>query len=418
MVRQAKGHSINGDSNLVHRILQCAGKPLTSTQIAAQLGQPVEAVKYVLHRHADERPRLCPLKSLVTKAELSALYLEQGLTAAQIGHRYHRNGSTILRLLHQWHIQKPAPLKPVISTAHASPHVPFKQEAQLARYLHRHYPELELRRRDTAALDGAVIDLYLPQLKLGIELSPVITHNATRNFLGGQAKSPMYHQVKALKAYRRGINLITCFKNEPDYDRLEDLIKTAKHANHRVFARKCQVKRLERGTARQFLNRYHDDGYRIATIHYGLYENGELLEVASFGKPVRYRDGEVELYRLATKRGMTVVGGFSKLLTAAARQHADWHVLLTYANLDVSNGAAYARYDPHPEVTVPAYEWRDVHNDQVVVRRGQSQKAKLARKYPQWAQLSETAIMTRLGYVKLYRCGNLKFRIALANLKR
>ena len=285
------------------------------------------------------------------------------------------------------------------------------EEKHLAKHLSSKY-KLPLTIHDRSVLNGHEIDILIPDLKLGFELSPTITHNSDSNRIS--PKPATYHQQKALLAKKKNINLITIFTNTVNMSRIDDFITTAMNTSKKQYARNTTCKLITKTDARTFMNAYHDAGYRNATVHYGLFDKtGKLIEVASFGKPQNTIENDVELYRLATISNTTVVGGFSKLLTHYHRDNPKSQTLLTYADLDTSNGNTYAQFAKTETVTVPSYEWRHIKDDVQPISRYQSQKRILAKKYPQWSDLSESEIMHKLGYAKIYHCGNLKYTINL-----
>lgn len=65
------------------------------------------------------------------------------------------------------------------------------------------------------------IDIYLPQLKLGIEVNGIFTHNSTANLAEkvrgkeGKSKSRSYHRDKQLQALKEGITLIHIWEHKP-----------------------------------------------------------------------------------------------------------------------------------------------------------------------------------------------------------
>jgi len=115
----------------------------------------------------------------------------------------------------------------------------------------------------------------------------------------------------------------------PDYQRkwnvLQSYIKTATgNIENRFYARDCEIKELNSGELRPFLDENSFYGYRSANINLGLYlkkdkngiKKGTLLMIYTFGHPF-FGKGlyDVEVIRVATKLNCQVIGGASKLLS-------------------------------------------------------------------------------------------------------
>ncbi|PWJ58929.1 hypothetical protein CLV98_103300 [Dyadobacter jejuensis] len=141
--------------------------------------------------------------------------------------------------------------------------------------------------------------------------------------------------------------------------------------------RLTQVRRVDKATSKQFLNNHHLQGATMSKYQFGLYlpkqyfrvlnpslqmvtgDSEELLvSVATFshvrvfkkkGRPYR----SFELIRFANLIDHTVVGGLSKLIKAFSLEvHAD--DLMTYADLDWSDGSGYERLGFAPISCSPA----------------------------------------------------------------
>ena len=99
--------------------------------------------------------------------------------------------------------------------------------------------------------------------------------------------------------------------------------------SRRIFARKCDARRIDSATLEAFLQRNHLWSATKARYRYGLYDRDEkvLVAVASFSPRWKLRrDGQTrashELIRYCSRRGESVVGGISKLLAAFSRDAA------------------------------------------------------------------------------------------------
>lgn len=114
-----------------------------------------------------------------------------------------------------------------------------------------------------------------------------------------------------------------------------------------VFARNCEIKRIDRPTAERFLRQNHSYGSSSCRHCYGLSEkeNGGLIAVATFSNARRWvKDGasvrSYEWVRYASPDGTRVVGGMGKLLKRFIRDIAPDDIM-SYADLEWSDGAVY-----------------------------------------------------------------------------
>lgn len=105
---------------------------------------------------------------------------------------------------------------------------------------------------------------------------------------------------------------------------LESIIKHAVgKTERRIFARKCKLVEIDNRTAKPFLEENSIFGHRNATVTYGLYFQGELVMVYSFGHNFYGRKKHIEVIRVCTKKNTVVIGGSSKCLKHYAEAHSD-----------------------------------------------------------------------------------------------
>ncbi len=100
----------------------------------------------------------------------------------------------------------------------------------------------------------------------------------------------------------------------------------------KVFARKCELGKIERFTAKLFFEKYHTMGYARAKYHYALFYEGDIVAAAAFSREKNFKYGKsAEMVRFCNAGGFVVVGGLSKLVKYYLRTHhpAD---MVTYAD--------------------------------------------------------------------------------------
>lgn len=113
----------------------------------------------------------------------------------------------------------------------------------------------------------------------------------------------------------------------------------------RIHGRSCEIKRIDRITAENFLNTYHTGGYVDTYFKYGVFYKQELLAAALFAKCRRFHTHDLtfkssELTRFACKTGVRIAGGLDKLLQHFCQQYQVSH-LMTYADKEWTDGKSY-----------------------------------------------------------------------------
>ena len=125
-----------------------------------------------------------------------------------------------------------------------------------------------------------------------------------------------------------------------------------------IFARNCEVRKIDKETAAEFLDKNHSYGDATCRYRYGLYlkrytgkrgvgsvEPGTLVAVATFSNARKWQKGDkvirsYEWTRYASLPGMRISGGMGKVLKAFIKdvQPDD---IMSYADLEWSEGKVY-----------------------------------------------------------------------------
>ena len=260
------------------------------------------------------------------------------------------------------------------------------------------------------------IDILVRGLNFGVEYNGSPFH-ASLGAAYDNNKPRKYHQNKFLQAKEQGIHLISIFDVDwnTNQDKIKMYLKSLVIPNKKVFARKCELKKIDKNTANAFTDKYHLQGHaRLSSISYGLYYDNELLSVMSFGVVRLHKKeaGRYELHRYCVKDGYTVVGGANKLLTAFEREYEPKY-LLSYSDNDYFSGGIYDKLGfSNDGQTNPRYYW---YNNGVEIKREKCQLKYLKLDYPELYKESEGEknredyIMVKLGACKVYRSGNTRW---------
>lgn len=258
-----------------------------------------------------------------------------------------------------------------------------------------------------------IIENYGYDLKVGdtlVEIDPYFTHNSTVGpYFGEKRRKPKasdYHLSKSIFAKENGYNCIHVFDWD-DWNKVISLLQP----KSTVYARNCEVKKIDRKIADEFLGSYHLQGSTKSLQHaYGLYYKDELIEVMTFGKPRYNKNYEYELLRLCTKIGYSIVGGASKILKFFEKQIKPSSII-SYCDLSKFNGDVYEKLGFKLESqTQPVKHWynpktRRHITDNLLRQRGfdQLHNANFGK------GTSNEELMIEHGYVEIYDCGQLVF---------
>lgn len=193
-------------------------------------------------------------------------------------------------------------------------------------------------------------DIALPEQKVVIEINPTYTHNAIGNHWTDKGLPNDYHRNKTNAAKEIGFHCINVFDWD-DWNKVIDIVIP----RQTVYARKCQIYKLQPKVADEFLNNYHLQGtVKGQVLCLGLVKDNELLQVMTFGKPRYNNKYYSELLRLCTKPGISLVGGASKLFKFAT-ESLGLDEIISYCDLSKFTGDVYEKirmkhlYDTDPQ---------------------------------------------------------------------
>ncbi len=155
----------------------------------------------------------------------------------------------------------------------------------------------------------------------------------------------------ALKTDRDDIRTVTVaedlWKSRPDLFRQRLLSHTGHFRS--IFARNCEVRRIDRNAANTFLDVNHNYGAAACRYCFGLFEKNASAPaaVATFSNARRWikDDREIRSYewvRYASSNGIRIAGGMGKILARFVEEiHPD--DIMSYADLEWSDGDVYRR---------------------------------------------------------------------------
>lgn len=184
------------------------------------------------------------------------------------------------------------------------------------------------------------IDIFVPEMNLGIEFNGLFWHNDLRI-------DKKYHINKTLAARQQGIRLIHIFEDEWDYSR--EIVKSRLRnilgkIKLKIHARKCEIKEIQYSDERPFLEDNHIQGYAKSSIKLGLFHNNMLVSVMTFAK-LNLAKGHRgnsgwELLRFSSLRDTIVVGAASRLFSYFLKTYSPREII-SYSDNRWNTGNTY-----------------------------------------------------------------------------
>ena len=218
-----------------------------------------------------------------------------------------------------------------------------KQEKEIAEFLTSiGVKNIELNNR--TVLNGFEIDLFLPDLNIGIEHQGLYSHAYKPYEVEfARQKGKKYHRSKFILANEKGVQLIQIFGDQWQFqkDIVKSVISSKVGVTKKIYARNCSIGVVPNGIKNSFLDKNHLQGADRSSIRYGLYHENNLVALMTFNKTRYSKEFDWELCRYCSLLGVTVVGGFSKLLKYFRRNHTG--SIISYSDCMWSNGEAYQK---------------------------------------------------------------------------
>ncbi len=180
------------------------------------------------------------------------------------------------------------------------------------------------------------VDIFLPELSLAFEYNDVYWHSSDN-------VHDDYHKIKTELCEQAGVRLVHIFEDDWNYKQeiMKSILQNMIHPqnNHKIFARKCRIEKIDLSETNDFLEQNHIQGsVLIQTVCYGLYCDDDLVSLMSFKK----NKSRFELQRYGIKLGHTIIGGAEKLWSYFLKNHNPEFVI-TYADISLFTGRVYQK---------------------------------------------------------------------------
>lgn len=258
---------------------------------------------------------------------------------------------------------------------------------------------------DRSLIKPFELDVYIPAKKLAFEYDGLYYHQYG-------AKDKRYHLTKTEMCASHGVQLIHVF--ESDWKLKPGIVKSRiknllGRFDHVVYARKCEIKAVSSKDSAAFQNANHIQGAVGAAVHLGLYHDGELVSLMTFGKCRFSKHYDWELLRFCSKLGYHIPGGASRLLKRFEREYSP-KSLVSYADRRWSAGKLYEALGFRLDHASGPNYWYFKNGSCLLESRVKYQKHKLEKLLEKFDPAKpETLNMAENGYGVIYDCGNLVY---------
>ena len=259
-------------------------------------------------------------------------------------------------------------------------------------------------------IKGGELDIFVPERNLAFEFNGTYWHSELH-------KDRMYHYHKTSQCKKIGIDLFHIW--EDDWNIKSDIIKSmilnkiGKTPN-KIHARKCKLEEInDNKLVRDFLDENHLQGFIGSSIKIGLFYNGDLVSLMTFGSLRKSlgqisQHGKYEMIRFCNKKMTNVVGGASKIIKYFIKKYNPIEII-SYSDSSRSNGNLYEKLGfEFEKETSPNYYWVV---DNVRKHRFNFRKDKLVRQGFD-PDKTEIEIMRDQGYYRIWDCGSKKWKMS------
>ncbi len=264
---------------------------------------------------------------------------------------------------------------------------------------------------DTNGKKFLELDIYIPEIKLGIEYNGLIWHC-------DKYKKKDFHFNKTKIANGLGIRVLHIFGDEWQnrQDQVKNYLMSVMNKNSiNIGARKTELRVVCKEDAELFLEQNHIQGSARMEIAFGLYYNNELVAVMTGDQHHRQGQGNIfVLNRLAFKSNISVQGGSSKLLKAliAYAKENGYSKLISWSDNRWSEGRVYEKMGFVLEEEMgPDYSY--VKKESRISKQS-CQKKNLIKKGAKGTMANtEQELALSLGLHRIYDCGKKRWVMGL-----
>lgn len=259
-------------------------------------------------------------------------------------------------------------------------------------------------RRSHKILNGDELDIYVPDFRLAIEYDGIRWHSEQFN------KNKNYHLEKTLKCRDAGITLIHVFEDEwiknknLVLEKIGHFLGTIKKSV--IGGRKCVVREVKYQEAKDFLNRFHLQGFAKSSVYYGAFCQDTLLGVMTFTK---FGD-DWELNRFSTNTNYSCPGVASKIFKQFIKDYNPDSIKSFLDRrwcFDEKNNLYTKLGFKQDAILPPDYRYTNGHGERL--HKFGFRKQILHKKYGLPLDMTENEMTVKLGYYKIWDCGLIRY---------
>ena len=263
---------------------------------------------------------------------------------------------------------------------------------------------------DRKVLNGKELDIYIPSLNFAIEYNGNFWHS---DDIVGKNK----HLYKTELCKEKGVKLLQIFEdeyfNKRDiiYKKIEHIISLNKTLA-KIPGRKCIVSEINKHQAKEFLDKYHIQGYVGSKVYLGAFYNEKLVAVMTFKEDSK-SNCTWELTRFASDYNYICQGVGGKLFKyfvdrykpEKIRSFADRRWTVDECNnIYVKLGFNFDGY------TKPDYRYYSPKLDRYKrFHKFNFRKQIMHKKYGFPLTMTETEMANELGLKRIWDCGLIKY---------
>lgn len=296
-------------------------------------------------------------------------------------------GSEFRRILHTGH--DPATWCPLCNEGNLS-----GPENKLSLWLGDYF-SLERNRR--SIITPYELDIFIPSKNIAIEFNGIYFHSF---------KESNYHLKKTKLCENKNINLIHIFEDEWRYKQkqtksiIKDILKFEKTI---LPFEKCEIKEISKLQAESFLNKYSLNGFRPSKFSYGLFYKNHLIFVASFATPKSMKDYKWELISFASTFNFTIDNALEHIIEHVKSIYGDSIIYYEDRRFKIIKNGQLLKE------TRPQFYYVKNGNR---FNRLDFTKEKQREMFENFDEsLSELQNMTNNGYITIYDCGKLIYKL-------
>ena len=257
--------------------------------------------------------------------------------------------------------------------------------------------------------NGREIDIYIPDLKFGIEYNGLIWHSEENGKVKG------YHLEKTEICNKNGVYLIQIFEDE--YNKNKELVlKKIAHILNlnkdlpKIMARKCVIKEITNKMSSEFLENNHIQGKCNAGIHLGCFNGDELIGVMCFLR--EKQEGSWILSRFATNVNYICQGVGGKLFNYFIKNYNPLKIK-SFADRRWTCNSKENFYTKIgfklTKILPPDYRYINISNPKERIHKFNLRKKIIHRRYNLPMNLTEKQMVKEIGLARIWDCGLLKY---------